>query len=339
MAETIVLMMKRINYIDGIKGFTILAIVFNHIRIFSLEIEPNTSAISMFIVSFMVPMFFFVSGFVNKIELNSSIKDTCFCLLKKFRTLILPTLAFWGISRIAGIYEWGFPGGFWFTFTLFEMFVLQYVISAIPFSVGERYFSLIFLTFSILLLATNIFGDIEILGFNELRNNLIYFSLGFVCKSLQDKFDYFIHNQIYIAINILIATALLLIQYNGIKVDFFPGGVGIVWTIKALSMIFLIFSLFNKYSDYWDSGSLIPKTIRYLGGKTLDIYILHFFFLPSVPVLSTWFECRGNSVIEFMVIGIIMTAVIILSLAVSTIINTSSFVSYFVLGGRKMIKV
>ena len=40
-----------------------------------------------------------------------------------------------------------------------------------------------------------------------------------------------------------------------------------------------------------------------------------------------------------MVIGIIMTAVIILSLAVSTIINTSSFVSYFVLGGRKMIKV
>ena len=54
--------MGRIGYIDGIKGFTILAIVFNHIRIFSLEIEPNTSAISMFIVSFMVPMFFFVSG-------------------------------------------------------------------------------------------------------------------------------------------------------------------------------------------------------------------------------------------------------------------------------------
>ena len=331
--------MGRIGYIDGIKGFTILAIVFNHIRIFSLEIEPNTSAISMFIVSFMVPMFFFVSGFVNKIEPDRHVKVICMQLLKKLRMLVLPTLIFWGVSRVSGVYEWGFPGGFWFTFTLFEMFVLQYILFAIFSFGGERKFSLIFMIFSILVLATNAFGGVGILGFNELRNNLIYFALGFVCKSLQDKFDYFIHNQIYIAINILIATALLLIQYNGIKVDFFPGGVGIVWTIKALSMIFLIFSLFNKYSDYWDSGSLIPKTIRYLGGKTLDIYILHFFFLPSVPVLSTWFECRGNSVIEFMVIGIIMTAVIILSLAVSTIINTSSFVSYFVLGGRKMIKV
>ena len=66
---------------------------------------------------------------------------------------------------------------------------------------------------------------------------------------------------------------------------------------------------------------------------------MHFFFLPSVSVLSSWFECRGNSAIELMVISIIMTAVIILSLAVSSVINTSSIVAYFVLGGRKMIKV
>lgn len=335
---------NRVNYIDVIKGTTILIIVFNHIRIFSLEIDPNTSAISMFFVSFMVPMFFFISGFVNGFkDERMSFKVLNVVIIRKFRVLVLPTIVFYGMSRLVGIYDWAFPGGFWFTFTLFIMFFLLYVSRYLLQFVKGMWFSVIFLLFSLGLLATNAFGDFNCLnryiGFDELRNNTIYFAIGILCNSWRYLYSRCLANQICITIMAVVAMILLIMQYNGIILDFVPGAVGMIWTVKALSIIFILLALFKDNAEYWDSDFRIPKLMRYIGRKTLDIYMIHFFFLPSIPLLSLWFEPKGNSVIEFCIISVILIGVIALSLFVSALINTSYILSYIALGRKSIQKI
>lgn len=331
-------MAKRINYIDALKGLGILAIVFNHIRIFSLEIKPDSSAISMLIVSFMVPIFFFLSGYVNKPSSSAQVSALSIAIKiwNKFRVLFIPTIVFYLISIASGIFTWPFPGGFWFTLVLFEMFLVFYLFKLILPRITEEIFSIIILIIAFILLATNyfsIFNNQAIIGFDELRNNFIYFALGYFAQIYKKQFLRLLKNQTVLCVAILISGYLLLLQYNGNQFQFMVGGAGIIRMVKAVFIIFILFALFSKYQSFWDKSSYIPKSITYVGRKTLDIYMLHYFFLPTVPVLAEWFSPMGNSVIEMAIIIPIMTAVITLSLMASKLINLSKIISFIILGG------
>lgn len=50
---------KRIEYIDAMRGFTIILVVLHHLSFFS-----NSFVDSIFI-SFRMPLFFFISGFIG----------------------------------------------------------------------------------------------------------------------------------------------------------------------------------------------------------------------------------------------------------------------------------
>lgn len=56
---------KRIEYIDAVRGITMLIVVFQHIRAFSFGLYEDDSILSMVYLSFMLPMFFFISGFAS----------------------------------------------------------------------------------------------------------------------------------------------------------------------------------------------------------------------------------------------------------------------------------
>lgn len=73
---------NRIEYIDLIKGFTILLVVLGHIYQYN-------NPIKIWIYSFHMPLFFIISGFFakNNINLNK-------LLMKKFKSLIIPYISF-----------------------------------------------------------------------------------------------------------------------------------------------------------------------------------------------------------------------------------------------------
>lgn len=54
--------MKRINYIDRLKGFAILLVVMGHVSLFSFR--GNDNAVFGVIQSFHMPLFMFLSGIV-----------------------------------------------------------------------------------------------------------------------------------------------------------------------------------------------------------------------------------------------------------------------------------
>ena len=124
---------KRIKYIDAIRGFIMLLVVFSHIETFSYGIKYYESLLGSIIMSFFMPMFFFISGYMA--YKNDTHIGKLFTKIKnKFQRLIVPTFLLYQIyfticnnSPIDTIITNG-PLGFWFTFSLFYMYIIYYTI-------------------------------------------------------------------------------------------------------------------------------------------------------------------------------------------------------------------
>lgn len=55
---------KRIKYIDALRGFTMILVVFAHIEAFSMFGMQHTTFLGSIFQSFRMPLFFFISGYI-----------------------------------------------------------------------------------------------------------------------------------------------------------------------------------------------------------------------------------------------------------------------------------
>ena len=86
-------MVKRIEYIDALRGFTMLLVVYHHIQFIGYGDNDFDSFNDVFI-KFRMPLFFFISGWVlNNSKLTSTFQIGGF-LKKKFRVQIISTCFF-----------------------------------------------------------------------------------------------------------------------------------------------------------------------------------------------------------------------------------------------------
>ena len=54
----------RIEYIDAMRGFTMILVVLQHVASFCWHVYGNAPSVHEYLVQFRMPMFFFISGFV-----------------------------------------------------------------------------------------------------------------------------------------------------------------------------------------------------------------------------------------------------------------------------------
>ena len=119
---------KRIGYIDALRGFTMILVVFEHIYL------DNNTIISQFFANFRMPLFFFISGFISfRREQSWSGGETLSRLGSKVRTMIIPALAIgllftlvYNQTPITDFFTRPTKMGYWFTFALFNMLVVYY---------------------------------------------------------------------------------------------------------------------------------------------------------------------------------------------------------------------
>lgn len=135
---------KRIEWIDALRGFTMILVVFSHVEISGFVMAPGYARINdLFRILFM-PLFFFVSGFIayrSQVWQWGLYRDS---LLKKIRVLLLPML-FFGllyavffyaqrrgvapVDSIVGFFNDSMKYGYWFTVVLLGMFLIYYSVS------------------------------------------------------------------------------------------------------------------------------------------------------------------------------------------------------------------
>ena len=119
----------RIPYIDRLKGFCIIAVVFGHFIIWPLGIEDDF--LSSFVASFHMPIFMFLSGFVISSPLTL---DKC---IGKIPHFLFPMFIIGGLYVV-------FRG-----YTLYDFF-FRFYQNRLLVSLGSFYILFIIITFTIL---------------------------------------------------------------------------------------------------------------------------------------------------------------------------------------------
>ena len=331
------------------RGFAILFIVFGHIPLYCYGIaDEQLSSFRALTSLLQLPMFFFVSGYVLNSEKNVKRRGKTWYL--KLRQLIIPAMFFCGIyilinkTDIVYCITDKFKCGYWFTLTLFEFILIQCLWDFIAKSLninnkGQLYIILsvaIALGICVLSMPTvsNRLGGVSgIVGIPMLRYYM-YFAAGQLIRlNLENLFQYKYRDTL---VSVIIFGFLLSAVYNWcFNVELSGLLFHVNFIIFELFALLSVFVLFYKKRTYFSSSSRVSKAITFIGRRTLDIYLLHYFFLPKdLSIFGNYFVNHPAPILEFTFSSIVTILVVAVCLIVSEILRQSSFCRKWLLGAR-----
>lgn len=280
---------KRLAFIDALKGALIMFVLFHHVLCLTLRIE-HPYIYEIFNLTAM-PTFFFASGYLFIDRQIDCLQDVCNHLIKIFQRLLLPTISCtliyllihnyispsaycWTIFDIFTDANWQ---GYWFTPTLFVISFVTIVIRFISCRV-------LFIRLNLLILLISPFvahfvwrelGPISnIFCIRKMMEYFPFYSLGLLVSNYRGFLSDYVSKK-YFWFVILSVCFIYLVYTNQYHIDNY-----ILFSYVRLIFAFLIFSCFQKSSKYWDSDSTFSKSVQYIGQSSLGLYLLHYFFLP-----------------------------------------------------------
>ena len=341
---------KRIEYIDALRGFAMILVLYFHIPSYCLG---NAYIAGNDILEWVrMPLFFFISGFVfykaERIWNSETIKSV---LKKKFMVQIIPMSVFMTLFLILfGYMEPASFGsdkkGYWYTFVLFEYFVLyigaeallnkgkttngeiRVLTTVILISFISFYYAKYYISYSEELGSWK--TVLGLLSFVKIRH-FIFFWFGTIIRKHFTQFISLTNNISIIAIITVIYLALTispsLYHINGLEY--------LAFTISGIASTILVFTLFRKYEQIFANNNWFGRSLQFIGRRTLDIYLIHYFFLPYyLQDFGIWLIQYDNLLLEVFVILFLSFCVIGISLIVSNIIRLSPFLAHYLFGAK-----
>lgn len=311
-----------------------LLVVFGHVAFFTKSSDLMWADI---FAEFRMPLFFFVSGFVfykatrtwnlseivgffkKKLPIQLVFPFICLCLY-------LAIYQFYGLDR--ALFQ-SSKAGYWFTFVLLEYYVFYILFAALlPFKgrVEDIAFILYGLFFYVgVICLEHILKDWDdgtIYGLLSMPHwkHFLFFVLGTLVRKHFSRFVQLIDNDI-----VVISCIAVFVGANIL---------GRFYTACSLSGVLLIFAFFRRYQESFTHEKRLGRTLQYVGRRTLDIYLLHYFFLvmndcsvlspylTKMPVLGLFCELAFSVLI------------IALCLLFSNILRLSPFIAHYFLGAK-----
>lgn len=347
---------ERIGYIDAMRGFTMLLVVYSHILYFGygpLFMEHRTTFNDVFTIIYM-PLFFFISGFVLYRKIfECSFVNLFSILMNKFKTLIIPTVFFSVVYLL--LFGYAFvptivsetKGGYWFTIALFEFFII-YAGGNFFFQklrLGEKWFDcfLILGALTAYVLSTPAFSVrflgidhdlVTALGITQWRFYLFFIS-GVLSRKYFVRFEKLLDNGRLMGL-IIVSFFIVVLYYchDGYE----PTGpmYHLFFIFLGMSGIVVVFAFFRKYQSSFTKQPLVGRGFQSVGIRTLDIYLLHYFFLPRhLYLLGDYFSDNPVPVLEFFISSGLTAMVVLVCLVMSHVIRISDVLGWCLLGVKR----
>lgn len=337
---------SRIQWIDAMRGFSIILVVLGHVNNYSIGYKETLFLTSLF-SAFRMPLFFFISGFFsyrtldwwNKIRVEDILK-------RKIQAQIICTFVFCSIYQLtlgdgSVTFVGGF-GGYWFTIVLFQMYICYLVFSLISRIIKKDITFLCLIIFSLLgLTAITIFHGknvniyYTILAWNQLTKYFQFFALGIICSKFRVQCFKLLENSLFIT-TIIVGWLIFEILDCNLKFELiYPLEHRVIHDILiryvALITVIIIFYHSSKSIDYSKNG----KILQFVGKRTLDIYMIHYFLLPNLNFLKTYLEA-GNMFIIQLLFSIFISIVIVgLCMIISNILRLSPYLTSWLFGVKE----
>ena len=319
----------RMGWLDALRGFTMLLVVTNHVALKSFGMQIRWSAALQFFLLFRMPLFFFISGFLaykaSRIWNGQTLRELS---LKKFKVQIIPTVVFFLLylamipsdpfaKSFSDAIASSMKAGYWFTLVLLYMLLTNYVFSYVESKLRLSWMAI-----------TGLF--IISLGFFETCYLPRYFSWGLGHKGPQNEFlnytslvemmryfPFFLYGNI---VHRYWDKAQKLMDSSW----FFPVITVLANLIKG-SKIFTQKALWTLSS----SGSVD----HFFSRRTLDIYLLHYFFLPKMTAVGAYFQTnRHNFILDTTASLAIALVVVGFCVITSQLLRVSPFFKKYLFG-------
>jgi fucose 4-O-acetylase-like acetyltransferase len=298
-----------------------------------------------------MPMFFFISGFLAYKTLNKEGVNYGNELSKKVRILLIPTFVFGIIysfyidkDLLQSLVETE-KTGYWFTLVSFYMYFIVFNALRLCGLKGKTW---IYIMVTIAMLLTLLKFPMKMIpslceignitSFHYLFEFFQYFVFGMLASKFVERFHMVIDTNWMPTIAIPMFAILLCIK-NSLS----PIGTLDILIEKAIELvlaylgIIIVYAFFRKYQETFMSSSRIGAFLSYIGRRTLDIYMLHYFFLPRLPELGAWLKSYPNVTIEIVLVLLLSFVVVGISLTTSSIIRVSDTLAYYLFGKRKTV--
>ena len=329
---------QRIEYIDAMRGFTMILVVFSHVC--SMCLGDMAMGYNDVFFLFRLPCFFFISGW-----LFDPLKGSLFSVAKhKFMVQIVPTVIFLLLLAPPPLFFsklGATKGGYWFTFVLFEFFMISML--------SERFCKKWGLWLALVLSVSSYFYDAyynryfsqlgwitDFVGFLSFKTWRFYlfFYIGIFVKRHFDDFLHLISKHYVIVLIFLCFTLMAYLPHSeNVIISYLIFATG---GISGMIMIFTLFRLLYIYFFHLHPSSIfhLPSSlIQYIGTRTLDIYLLHYFFLPRFlmpygeQLLA--YDCTP---LEFLVALALALVIVAVCFLVSYVIRLNPFLGHYLFG-------
>lgn len=342
----------RVLYIDALRGLAMIMVVFVHVEIFCFFNFEHTTPLMYILSSIHMPLFFFISGLcVYKPDRRYG-----FIRVKNdFIRLIVPAIV---IGLLYTYFRKGegltfflsnsMKAGYWFTISLFEVLLIYY---AIRYFIPQNDKKLIVILWVIsgllfvLKLPFKTISSLEIIGnylcLHQTFNYFIFFTLGVSVAKYKDKIEVLLQNN-YFSSSVMLLYLLGALYLYGVLPKY--AGVSVFWrvfntlgeTLLGVLGVLLLFVFFNKKQYIINRQGVLSRLLIAIGNSTLQIYLIHYFFLPKLPQLGTFLINYPGVVSESVLSLVVSFLVIATSLIVNEIIRgVSPFLGNMFLGNQR----
>lgn len=342
---------NRIGYIDALRGMAMILVVYFHIAAYgfgSYELGYND-----IIERFRMPTFFFISGWLfykaGRIWNGKTIRSI---IKKKFMVQMIPTaifmLLYLMMFNLLDISSFGSDKkGYWFTFVLFEYFVIyifgeailnrkdtmrgeiRVLIFILMISITAFYYAKYYTRYAVEL---GVWKDLlGFLSFVKIRH-IIFFWFGTFVRRHFENFVQLTNNPYVTAIMIGIFTAIIvwpiLLSTEGIEY--------IAYVFAGISGTVICFTFFRIHERHFSNDTWYGRSLQLIGRRTLDIYLIHYFILPYDLVNTViWLQQAHCNTIFVPMALILALWVVAFSLVISRMIRVSPLLAKYLFGVKQ----
>lgn len=341
----------RLGYIDAMRGMSMILVVFGHALLF-MDLPTDTTLCGAVLLTFRMPLFFFISGFFAfRVAEKWTASLTIDVLVRKVKAQIIGTLFFYTIFSICHqkpVLLWlneGFSW-FWFTIALFQMFAIYLVITLVfkNCKYGSTVIDVLLITIAFAFFVDHILHPLfhsrisHVLEWYYLTEYFQYFVFGIICRKYFVRFRKLLEMDRFRTVSILtfLFSLIAIYSYDRILLEFNST------LYRFLSMILVryfglisIFILFFLSKQYFENSGFVQNSMKLIGQRTLDIYMLHIFFMPTLFWLGTYLTDGTNMILIQLTCGLVISLLnISICLAVSKLLRCSDFLSNNLFGTK-----
>ena len=329
----------RLEWLDALRGFTMIMVVAYHVCQQGFLLDTKVSSSMPFLVLFRMPLFFFVSGFLAyKVSQVWNLPNLMRLLGKKLRVQLIPTIVFF-LFAMAVLYKGNYmdnvvrnflsptKGGYWFTLTLLYMFIIYYLFAYLESKLRWKSCVPIILLFlaSLCIYETCYlpklfwwaFGRknaptdtwLHISSLIQVMQYMPFFLYGNIVHRYWDRSQRIMDSRWFfpVIIVIVIFCTLDVLKWHTLKFQW----TNLPMTLAKFILLTIVFMYFRHYHQYFTKMTWIGRSLQYIGRRTLDIYLIHFLFMPNLPSIGTYFNANRHNFLLDTTLSVLIGLVII----------------------------